>query len=338
MVDGTVVSIVIPMYNCEKTIENTIQSILYQSESNCEIILVNDGSTDSTFEKALELKNKNENTIKLVSKKNGGVSSARNLGISLSKGKYICFLDSDDIYKKNFLKEMLLKAEKDDSDCVICCIEYTDINFNMEYGEDEIFVGDNIIAKNVPKLIEKKIFNSMVNKLYKKSIIDENNILVDEELQIGEDFDFNLKYVEKCQKVSVINKFLYVYQVEHSKLTNNYRENEYQVRKKNIVSLEKYYKKYDVKKDLNFQYIKIFYSELYNDLSIGASRKIIKYKAQQLLRDDKLKNIKVNSSSKVEFILSKPVELKNLNLIYLVSKISFKFKNNTMLRKKQISI
>ena len=93
-------SVIIPLYNKSNTITNTINSVLAQTFFGFELIVVDDGSTDDSAEKVLTIK---DDRIRLIQKKNGGVSSARNLGIKEAKGKYICFLDADDYWEKDFL-------------------------------------------------------------------------------------------------------------------------------------------------------------------------------------------------------------------------------------------
>lgn len=96
-------SIIIPLYNKEKYITHTVQSVLNQTFQNFELIIVDDGSTDSSYKVASTFK---DDRIKLVTKKNGGVSSARNFGVELAKNEYIAFIDADDFWDKNYLKEL----------------------------------------------------------------------------------------------------------------------------------------------------------------------------------------------------------------------------------------
>ena len=95
------ISIIVPVYNCEEYIEKCIDSILHQTYQNFEVIVINDGSKDNTLEKLKKYINKNKITI--ISIENNGVSNARNLGIKNSKGDYICFIDSDDWVEKEYL-------------------------------------------------------------------------------------------------------------------------------------------------------------------------------------------------------------------------------------------
>lgn len=116
-------TVVIPYYNRENTITETIESIENQTRNDFDILVVDDGSKDNA-EKIINEFNKKYNNIKYVYKENGGVSSARNLGIKLSKTKYISFLDSDDLYDKEFVKVMLDDISQKDNDISFCSYYY----------------------------------------------------------------------------------------------------------------------------------------------------------------------------------------------------------------------
>ena len=112
------VSIIVPIYNAEKYIFGLIENLMNQTYKNIEIILVNDGSTDNSLNICNELQSK-DNRIKVIDKKNGGVSSARNKGIKESKGEYITFIDSDDNIGEDYVRKMVENVE--DTYCLIKC-------------------------------------------------------------------------------------------------------------------------------------------------------------------------------------------------------------------------
>ena len=113
----TAVSVIIPVYNCEKTVGRCINSVLNQTLANIEVIAVNDGSDDSTLK---VLKGINDDRLKIISHLNYGQGYARNNGMSVANGKYIAFVDADDTIEECMLEKMYEKAEKENADMVQC--------------------------------------------------------------------------------------------------------------------------------------------------------------------------------------------------------------------------
>jgi len=114
------VSVIIPVYNVENYIEKCLNSVLNQTLKEIEIIIVNDGSKDSSKQKIEKYLEKHENKIIYLEKENGGLSDARNYGIGYAKGEYIAFLDSDDYIEPTMYEEMYKKAKEENSDMVEC--------------------------------------------------------------------------------------------------------------------------------------------------------------------------------------------------------------------------
>ncbi|MGL5902330.1 MAG: glycosyltransferase family 2 protein [Cetobacterium sp.] len=154
------VSVIIPVYNVQDYIERCLDSVLHQTYSNLEIIIVNDGATDNSEEKIYPYLKKNSN-IKYFKKKNGGLSSARNFGIYKSTGDYLMFLDSDDWIDKEMVEEMINKALTEKSDFVVCGVRniFSNGKIKKNYTPDKIKFKD-ILYKSYAcnKLIKKKIF------------------------------------------------------------------------------------------------------------------------------------------------------------------------------------
>lgn len=207
-------SIIVPIYNVERYLERCIISILNQTYINFELILVNDGSTDNSkdiCEKYLSI----DNRIKLINKKNGGLSSARNTGIELAIGEYIAFVDSDDYINKYMYEVLITTLKKDKSDMVICGYNKVDQNeINFQEINNHIDV-NNVLASKISKvealdklLIEGEKFVVPWNKIYKRKLFNE---LRYKNGKIYEDEFLAHRVLYKCNKVSVINEKLYFY-------------------------------------------------------------------------------------------------------------------------------
>ncbi len=132
-------SVVIPLYNKEKEIKNTIESVLNQSYKADEIIVVDDGSTDNS---ALVVEKYFKNRVKLIKQKNQGVSKARNRGIKEAKNEYICFLDADDLWEKNFLEE-IAKLIKDFPDAIVYSTSHKMIDENGNFINSKVNLDSN---------------------------------------------------------------------------------------------------------------------------------------------------------------------------------------------------
>lgn len=210
------ISIIIPVYNAEKYIEKCILSLIIQTYKEIEIILINDGSTDNSL-KICKKFEQIDDRIKVYSKDNGGVSSARNLGISKANGKYICFVDSDDIVDVDFCEILITNLENSNSD--LSCCGYKIIKNNKE---EKI----NKKVKKVKYVIESKYMELLknykgflCNKLYKKEIIDKNNLKLNESISMCEDLLFNFQYLDKCRKIVCSNEKKYNYIINNSGLS-----------------------------------------------------------------------------------------------------------------------
>lgn len=198
------ISVIIPIYNSEKTINKCLDSILKQSYQDFELVLVNDGSSDHSEDICMEYVQNYPEKIRYFSKANGGVSSARNIGLDNAHGEYICFVDSDDYIETNYL-EILLKSLKeynaDISMCNICRNKNTDSNLFLKDNDTIIYA----IMSNIYGQTNRGPYC----KLYKKSII--GNLRFNKNIYLGEDTLFCIEYAKKCKNGIYIRKGLYHY-------------------------------------------------------------------------------------------------------------------------------
>lgn len=130
------VSVVIPIYNVEKYLRKCIETVIDQTYTNIEIILVNDGSTDNSLQICNQFKEKDKR-IKVINKKNGGLSDARNVGIKNAQGKYICFIDSDDFISEKYIEELHNLIVENKAQIAVCGFENVN-EFGKSISKKEI--------------------------------------------------------------------------------------------------------------------------------------------------------------------------------------------------------
>lgn len=202
--NNELISVVIPLYNKESSIKRTIQSVLNQTFSNFEIIVVNDGSTDNGLS---VLKQFNDARIKIINKSNAGVSNARNTGIFVAKGLYVAFLDADDIWLPEYLQE--IKQLTDEfKDCNIFGTDYT-VSFHKVENYKKIpnkhFIVDNYfeLAMCIPFLTASSI-------VVKRDCFD-NDMQFNENITHGEDLDLWSRLYKKYIDIGYSNKQLVYY-------------------------------------------------------------------------------------------------------------------------------
>lgn len=196
-------SVIIPVYNAEKTLHRCIDSLVSQNYSAAEIILINDGSKDQSGKICREYASKHD-CIKYIEQANAGVSAARNAGLDAASGEFVTFVDSDDYVSEDYF-EML-----DSSDADFTIYAYTTIRNDgvqkhhlsryLKNAETSRKVIYHVVADRLPAPWGKK---------YRRSIIEVNHIRFKPELIIGEDFIFGLEYMLCCKSSQVIDRQLY---------------------------------------------------------------------------------------------------------------------------------
>ena len=197
------VSIIVPVYKSEKTLERCVKSLTMQSYQDIEILLIVDGPPDKSGILAEELA-KADNRIRVVNQKNQGVSAARNRGISEAKGKYIRFVDSDDYVEKDSIEILVKAMEGNETDFVVAGFDHLYFGRTIEKlpKQDGIFVvKDN--KEYVLQLYKEGYFNMPWNKLFKREMIKEG---FPNDLNLGEDLLFNLAYLKECKSFSTVRK------------------------------------------------------------------------------------------------------------------------------------
>ena len=208
------ISVIVPVYNVESYLEECLESIIIQTYSNLEIILVNDGSTDNSG-KICDLYNKKDNRIKVIHKENGGLSSARNEGLKIATGKYISFIDSDDfLLHKNVYSEMINIIERENSDLVHgdALKYYSDLkkeSFNNLKNRGN-FIGTLDSEEFFLMSLNKIIYAPVCFNLYRKELLDKNKLYFKEGIY-HEDEEFTPRVLLAAKKVSIYRKEFYGY-------------------------------------------------------------------------------------------------------------------------------
>ena len=216
MEKNPLVTVIVPVYNCEKYIARCIESVINQTYSNIELIIVNDGSTDYTKE-ICEHYNKKYQNIKLINQKNQGVSIARNNAINISLGQYIQFTDSDDYMEKDMIEQMVKSAITNKSDIVIC--EYS---YEFENGSSKKVnsLKDyfNLSFKDLISDENTKYGGFPWNKLIKRQCITN---LYNTNLNYYENLIFFLDNAKNINSYSVVHRPLYNYFINSNSALHN---------------------------------------------------------------------------------------------------------------------
>ncbi len=205
------ISIIVPSYNAERSIDKCLHSLINQTKKELEFIIINDGSTDSTEE---IIKKYDDKRIKYFKNKNSGIGKTRNFGIEKAKGKYLMFLDSDDYLENDACLLLYNEIENSNSDVVVS-------NFYKVYDNRKEYI--NISEFNICTLEEKPELINIVNtapwnKIYRRKLIIDNNIVFPENIKY-EDAPFVLECLDKAKRISQIHDFTYNYIIHNNSET-----------------------------------------------------------------------------------------------------------------------
>lgn len=213
------VSIIVPVYNVEKYLSKCLDSLVNQTFSDLEIIVVNDGSTDNCKDIIEKYEKKYSNIIKVLNQSNQGLSDARNNGLKLATADYIMYVDSDDYINLDMVEKMYNKITKDNADVVICGNNVVDEDYN-------ILSSSYPDKNNYTDIIEQTIFGNMCawNKIYKKSLICNNHLKFRSRVWY-EDIDFSYKLLICSKKITFLKENLYNYLLRKDSIMNNKKAN-----------------------------------------------------------------------------------------------------------------
>lgn len=263
------ISVIVPVYNVEKYLDKCVESIVNQTYKELEIILVDDGSTDNC-PAMCDNWAKKDNRIKVIHKENGGVSSARNIGLDNVTGEYIGFVDSDDYLEPNMYELLIENLTVTNSDISVCSTFL--VNENNDIKADNIFESQVLNQEEAVKFLSYKMNNSLWNKLFKKEAFE--GCKFEEGHTFGEDHLILLQVLKNVNRVSFISDSLYYY-VQRSNSTTGSKFSKR--------SFDQVYMKdalYNYVKE-NYSYVSEYYRKLSFTARENMCRKIILSNAER---------------------------------------------------------
>lgn len=215
-------SIIIPVYNTIEYLSRCVESVIKNIGIDKEIILVDDGSTDGSG-KLCDTYSSRYHNIKTIHIKNSGPASAKNRGLDIATGKYVAMIDSDDEVEPQMFVKMLEEAKMNEADIVCCNYKERLPNGEMKLFDytEKTYLFDNYLGiRNF--LMKEKIHTQCWTKIYRRDLIEQNNIRNIEGLKTDEDFIFNINCFVHSSKTCVIDSPLYIYTIRETSLSKDY--------------------------------------------------------------------------------------------------------------------
>lgn len=211
-----IASVVIPVYNAEKTVERCVESLVFGEQKDVEIILIEDCSKDNSWKLCQKLSAQYKNVHSYRNQKNSGVSYTRNHGLSKATGEYILFVDSDDWVSGEYAATLIQTAQKYPNALTICGLHFHDDvagekrDYLWKTEGEPLYI---LEQEQFFDLTQKFHLQQLWNKIFRRDIIDDFQVRFDEGQSMGEDFEFVLDYMNaaQCKQCVVINKALYYY-------------------------------------------------------------------------------------------------------------------------------
>jgi glycosyltransferase involved in cell wall biosynthesis len=201
------ISIIVPVYNAQQYLNETVSSVLNQTYKDFELILINDGSTDDSLA-VLEKLKETDSRIKVFNQSNKGVTATRKFALSLSNGAFITFLDADDSFYPNSL-ELLMKEVEEEEDLDIVNASFTSVPGGRQWIHKDLGILNK--KEYIESLMFGKTYAAICASVYKKSIFQESSFSFDKTLKIGEDVLMNIELCSRVNKVKNIASYVYKY-------------------------------------------------------------------------------------------------------------------------------
>lgn len=215
-------SVIIPVYNAEKTLKRCLDSLLGQKREDAEIILINDGSSDRSRE-IIEGYERQHPNVRAVHQENAGVSAARNRGLAEAEGTYITFVDSDDYVSEDYFRAMDEAGEREDSDLIVFAKDVAGRGIDEKDLYKKMCAASSLQEQREILLSSRIIFQPPY-KRFKREIIEKNHLRFIKGMYVGEDFNFCFAYMLVCSSIKIKYKKIYIIDVsENESLSRKYR-------------------------------------------------------------------------------------------------------------------
>ena len=201
------ISVIVPVYNTEKYLHRCVDSILAQTYTDFELLLINDGSTDSSGTICDEYAMR-DSRVRVFHKENGGVSTARNLGLDNAQCEHITFVDSDDWLETKALEYLI---EFNDTDLTIGTVQLEKSKTIQTLHKESVILKGKSLRKHLSSNFDNCIISGPWAKIFKKNIIEDNHLRFDKTLSFGEDNIFVKTYLQHIDNLKITNKLCYHY-------------------------------------------------------------------------------------------------------------------------------
>lgn len=327
------VSVIVPIYNSEQYISRCVKSLINQTLENIEIILVNDGSSDNSYEIIKEFQKNNDN-IKVINKKNSGVGDTRNIGIDNAIGEYIGFVDSDDWISCEMYSNLYNEAKKNNCDIAMCSIVKENKHGKKDY--EKINIQKNKVMENILQYPEsfRDIAGSTCKAIYRRSMLNSNKIRFLKDLPLSEDKIFNMYALKYANKIIYLDKYLYTYFENEVSAVEKYRENIVNEVVKVKIAQDEWFcnlkiNNDNLKAEYDNQFISIIIQCILNEFKRSKNFNYIIKKINYIINNNYIKNFIMQNKFFMKFSLRNKIiyiciKLKASYLLYLYCIVKLK--------------
>lgn len=333
------ISIIIPAYNAEYSIKRCVNSVLEQTYSEIELIIVNDGSTDNTLK---VLSNIVDSKIKIYTTNNQGALAARLYGVQRANGEYLMFVDSDDWIEKNMVEKLFDSSRGGTIDFIMCGLQKDKSNLSTSYEliPKEIF-GNKEIRKNLVNYFLEESINGPCCKLIKKSLFTNLDLFIDNRIVLQEDLLLNIKLLEKIESFVAISNCLYHYVINENSITHKYIRDKFMMTSEVYKTIENFFVQFIDNICINELYwliIKNYYAAIIDlhlpgsDLSNKEKYNLIKKYRKVEILNIRVKIVDIKKYSGLKKLLIFLLKLNNSSILFLMSYIMYliKFRFKTL--------